>query len=192
MNTYEDDFVNNVLSSIPRQATIDLDLEFFKRIVTAASGSYLSEKDAEMIYFKCLKLIDAGWGSDLDNSMWILLSNMLRKQLLLSYLARSLSSGINLLATAPPFMMTASTAIIPSTLRSNSALNLTAADDVKRKRLSNTISGHLSSTSVSSLSNNKSKKLKIKKANTNAVSLSNTVHGNITRKFDELATKYSQ
>ena len=30
LNTYEDDFVNNVLSSIPRQATIDLDLEFFK------------------------------------------------------------------------------------------------------------------------------------------------------------------
>ena len=111
MNCWSDVEVDAGLKNTPfsrSQAALVIDRSIFQRVVIAASGSYLSEIDAGLLYDKGEIIYDMLCrrnNKQLTTTKWDLLCAMLKKQLMICHLARTLSTGENLLAQQPSFML---------------------------------------------------------------------------------------
>ena len=98
LNGYEDGRINKVLDSLPSDGGMEITIPLFKRIVTTCSGSYLSEADAVLLYDRSKRLLDyylmtgriVNYTCDVH---WTLLCRMLKKRMLLAFLARGLLHG---------------------------------------------------------------------------------------------------
>lgn len=104
LNSYDDDHVNDALKNLPTHGgKITISGPLFKRIVITCSGSYLSENDAALLYEKAERTIAlfrqqgriSHNASQAEQSklQWELLSGMLKKRMLVAYLARGVLLG---------------------------------------------------------------------------------------------------
>lgn len=138
LNQWDDAQLRAVLGSTPFASDDDLVVtqDVFRRIVSAASGGYLSEGDAVQLYrranimlqnleearmrkirkFRMLTRTKSGLSRmNSSNGMstpqtsqvsqWAVLTAMLSKMLMVAHLARTLSTGENLMAKSPQFML---------------------------------------------------------------------------------------
>lgn len=111
LNCWSDTDIDAGLKNTPfskSQASLVIDRSLFQRVVIAASGAYLSEIDAGLLYDKGEALYDMllrRTSQQVSITKWDLLCTMLKKQLLICHLARTLSTGENLLAQQPAFLL---------------------------------------------------------------------------------------
>jgi len=110
LNRFDDSEVTNLLKSLPMEPGQEITLDLFKRVVQASSGAVLNERDATMVYERGRNVLQTYIETDRvspfnTSALWNLLREMLRKQLLLAFLSRELSTSDSFLTTAPPFML---------------------------------------------------------------------------------------